>query len=130
MMANGFVFGKGGTPSGGGTVNGYECAVQHVPSQTLSFVGNISGNAAYSSTIPLEYPLIFPSRTIQDAQDFLSHLGTNGVGNIMFSGDGLASNQLVGKPVSGALNGVRVMQSGTGSMLNAFDLYIWAKFED
>lgn len=115
---------------GGGTINGYECAVQHVPKQILAYVGEIIADDGYSSVIPIEYPLTFPSRTIRDAQDFLSHLGTNGGGNIMFSGDGLASNQLVGKPVSGALNGVRVMQYGVGSMLNAFDLYIWAKFED
>lgn len=114
--------------AGGGTVNGYEWVVQHVPSQILPYVGEIISDDGYSSVIPIEYPLTFPSRTIQDAQDFLSHLGTTG--NIMFSGDGLASNQFVGKPVSGAVNGVRVMQYGVGSMLNAFDLYIWAKFED
>lgn len=128
-MANGFVFGKGGTPTGGGTVNGYECAVQHVPSQILSYVGDISGDAAYSSIIPLEYPLIFPSRTIQDAQDFLAHLGLNGMGNIMFSGGGLTSNMLLGKPTTGAAYGFRYIQYGMGSSMSGFDLYIWAKFE-
>lgn len=129
-MANGFVFGKGGTPTGGGTVNGYECAVQHVPTQILAYAGEIIADDGYYGNINLEYPLVFPSRTIQNITDFLDNLGPNGGGNIMYSGDGLTSNVYIGKPASGALNGVRVIQYGVGSTLQAFDLMIWAKFED
>lgn len=128
-MANGFVFGKGGTPSGGGTVNGYECAVQHVPRQILRISGTIGGDDAYAGNIPLEYPLVFPSRTIQDATDFLDNLGPNGGGNIMYSGDGLTTNMYIGKPVTGAINEVKIIQYGVGGTMKAFDLYIWAKFE-
>ena len=110
-------------------MNGYECAVQHVPSQILTYAGEIIAGAGYYGNINLEYPLVFPSRTIQNITDFLDNLGPNGGGNIMYSGDGLISNVYIGKLASGALNGVRVIQYGVGSKLQAFDLMIWAKFE-
>lgn len=96
----------------------------------MEYVGEVFADEGYSKIISLVYPLVFPSRVIQDANDFLLHLGQEGVGNIMFSGHGLTSNILLGKPVSGSLYGIRILQYGLGSWLPAFDLYIWAKFID
>lgn len=126
-MANGFVFGKGGTPSGGGTVNGYEWAVQHVPKTTMNYYGELSGAPTYMADVPLQFPLVFQSRTFTNYLEFINALGENASGKVMAAGNAVPYIY-IGIPLMGLSSGFRVIREEQ-NVLQEFDMVIFAKFE-
>ena len=70
-MANGFVFGKGGTPSGGGT----ESVVVPIPQMTLSYIGEYDVKAIYGVDFDIPFPLQFKSRVIQSPAELWEAVG-------------------------------------------------------
>lgn len=69
-MANGFVFGKGRTPSGG-----TESVVVPIPQMTLSYVGEYDVKAIYGGDFDIPFPLQFKSRVIQSPAELWEAVG-------------------------------------------------------
>ena len=128
-MANGFVFGKGGTPSGGGgTVNGYEWVVQHVPQTAMAYYGELTnGDPVYTANVPLQFPLVFQSRTFTNYLEFINALGGSAIGKVMAAGN-TAADIYIGIPATGLGSGFRVIRKAQ-DVLQEFDMIIFAKFE-
>ena len=78
-MANGFVFGKGRTPSGGG-IDGWEMAKIILPSSQLTTTTEILSSEWYIGSTSIQFPLEIGGRYFERSVDF--YLAT-GVGNIM-----------------------------------------------
>lgn len=126
-MANGFVFGKGRTPSGGGTVNGYEWTVQHVPQTTMHYYGELNSEPAYTANVPLQFPLVFQSRTFTNYLEFINALGGSPSGKVMAAGN-TDADIYIGIPLTGLSSGFRVIGKNQ-NVLQEFDMVIFAKFE-
>lgn len=85
-MANGLIFGRA-APTGG-TVNGYEWAVQHVPQTTMTYYGELTnGDPVYTADVPLQFPLVFQSRTFTNYLEFINALGGSALGKVMAAGN-------------------------------------------
>ena len=126
-MANGLIFGRA-APTGGGTVNGYEWAVQHVPQTVMTYYGELSnGDPVNSAYVPLQFPLVFQSRTFTNYLEFINALGGTALGKVMAAGN-TDANIYIGIPLIGLSMGFQVI--GTNQkVLQEFDMVIFAKFE-
>ena len=125
-MANGMIFGRA-APTGGGTVNGYEWAVQHVPQTTMSYYGELNYDPTYMADVPLQFPLVFQSRTFTNYLEFINALGGSPIGKVMAAGN-TAADIYIGIPKNGLTSGFRVIRKAQ-DVLQEFDMVIFVKFE-
>lgn len=127
MMANGLIFGRA-APTGGGTVNGYEWVVQHVSQTAMTHYGELSnGGQVNSARVPLQFPLVFQSRTFTNYLEFINALGGSAFGKVMVAGN-TDANIYIGIPLYGLSSGFQVIGIDQ-NVLQEFDMVIFAKFE-
>lgn len=119
--------GKAEPPSGGGAVNGYEWAVQHVPQTTMSYCGELNSDPAYTADVPLQFPLVFQSRTFTNYLEFIDALGGSTSGKVMAAGNAVP-DIYIGIPLMGLSLGFRVIGKNQ-NVLQEFDMVIFAKFD-
>lgn len=126
-MANGLIFGRA-APTGGGTVNGYEWVVQHVPQTAMTHYGELSnGDQVNSAYVPLQFPLVFQSKTFTNYLEFINALGGSALGKVMVAGN-TDAKIYIGIPLSGLSSGFQVIGTDQ-NVLQEFDMVIFAKFE-
>lgn len=127
MMANGLIFGRA-APTGGGTVNGYEWVVQHVPQTAMTYYGELSnGDQVNSAYVPLQFPLVFQSKTFTNYLEFINALGGSALGKVMAAGN-TDAKIYIGIPSHGLSSGFQVIGTNQ-NVLQEFDMVIFAKFE-
>lgn len=108
-------------------MNGYEWTVQHVPQTTMSYYGELSSDPTYMADVPLQFPLVFQSRTFTNYLEFVNALGGNASGKVMAAGN-TVTDIYIGIPSMGLSSGFRVIRKGQ-NVLQEFDMVIFAKFE-
>lgn len=129
-MANGFVFGKGGTPVGGGN---WEVATVEITDVNMSQVpleGDSGMDCYFESTVYLPDHMVFQTREFTSKSDFWDACGQSRE-NVMVSSAYISGpNQIyVGNGIMPT--GYKVTTRGyTGSPapLSSFTLYIFARF--
>ena len=123
-MANGFVFGKGRTPSVG--VGEWSFTTIEVPQLS----GNLwwedgTMNMGVLADYTITYPLTFKDRTFNNRTKLLAAVGS--WGNVLLSSDDPSVSPFKG---ISQWESCRIFSFDTATTISPFTLYVYAKFTD